>query len=197
MDRQFEKQLADAEAQDRHVAGRRVAELRKRKGLTAREVAKAAGISPQSLSRIEKGRHGLVLSTLEEILTAIGSSMQEFVEETSRADHQRDEKEARGTDRGGIIRSGVAESGTSILNPVFALSNSQTVDPAESEVQFEKLCLALLRRHWSRRGLERFAKKGERQFGIDIFDTLGENPLYGAQCKLKEPLEIAGPGGDT
>src|SRR5882762_9142986 len=62
-DRQFEKQLAEAEAEDRYVAGRRLAELRREKGLTAREVAKAAGISPQSLSRIEKGRHGIVLST--------------------------------------------------------------------------------------------------------------------------------------
>jgi predicted Zn-dependent protease len=35
-------------------------------------------------------------------------------------------------------------------------------------------------------GLERFGKKGEEQFGVDIFDTLGEIPMYGAQCKLKE-----------
>jgi len=61
-----------------------------------------------------------------------------------------------------------------------------TINPPESEVDFEKLCLALLKRHWSRQGLERFAKRGEEQFGVDIFDTLGESPLYAAQCKLKE-----------
>lgn len=76
--------------------------------------------------------------------------------------------------------------------------NPYTINPPESEVAFEKLCLALLKRHWSRKGLERFAKKGERQYGVDILDTLGESPLYAAQCKLKEqrkslePAEIRG-----
>src|SRR5258708_6141955 len=64
--------------------------------------------------------------------------------------------------------------------------NPYTINPPESEVAFEKLSLALLKRHWSRPGLERFAKKGEEQFGVDIFDTFGESPLYAAQCKLKE-----------
>ncbi len=64
--------------------------------------------------------------------------------------------------------------------------NPYTINPPESDVAFEKLCLALLKRHWSRPGLERFAKKGEGQFGVDIFDTLAESPLYAAQCKLKE-----------
>ncbi len=76
--------------------------------------------------------------------------------------------------------------------------NPYTINPPESEVAFEKLCLALLKRHWSRPGLERYAKKGEEQFGVDIFDTFGESPMYGAQCKLKEqwksldPAEIDG-----
>lgn len=72
--------------------------------------------------------------------------------------------------------------------------NPYTINPPESEVTFEKLCLALLKRHWSRPGLERFAKKGEEQFGVDIFDTLGESPMYGAQCKLKEQWKSLEPG---
>jgi hypothetical protein len=64
--------------------------------------------------------------------------------------------------------------------------NPYTINPPESEVAFEKLCLELLKRHWLRPGLERFAKKGEDQFGVDICDTLGESPQYAAQCKLKE-----------
>jgi len=72
--------------------------------------------------------------------------------------------------------------------------NPYTINPPESEVEFEKLCLALLKRHWSRSGLERFAKKGEEQFGVDIFDTLGESPMYGAQCKLKERWKSLDPG---
>ncbi len=85
----------------------------------------------------------------------------------------------------------------SVLNCLPRLVNPYTLNPPESEVAFEELCLALLKRHWSRPGLERFARKGEKQFGVDIFDTLGESPLYAAQCKLKErsksldPAEIS------
>jgi tetratricopeptide (TPR) repeat protein len=72
--------------------------------------------------------------------------------------------------------------------------NPYTINPPKSEVTFEELCLALLKCHWRRQGLERFAKKGEEQFGVDIFDTLGESPMYGAQCKLKEPKNSLKPG---
>lgn len=72
--------------------------------------------------------------------------------------------------------------------------NPYAINPPESEVVFERLCLELLRRHWSRRGLERFAKKGEEQFGVDIFDTLAESPRYAAQCKLKEQWKSLEPG---
>jgi tetratricopeptide (TPR) repeat protein len=71
-------------------------------------------------------------------------------------------------------------------NKLVSILNPYTINPPESEVVFEKLCLTLLKRHWSRPGLERFAKRGEEQFGVDVFDTLGESPLYAAQCKLKE-----------
>lgn len=68
-----------------------------------------------------------------------------------------------------------------------------TINPPESDVFFEELCLAILKRHWNRPGLERFAKKGEGQYGVDIFDTLAESPLYAAQCKLKEQWKSLGP----
>lgn len=71
--------------------------------------------------------------------------------------------------------------------------NPYSINPPESEVVFEELCLAVLKRHWNRPSLERFGKKGEEQFGVDIFDTLGENPMYGAQCKLKESTKSLEP----
>src|SRR5260221_1181116 len=80
-----------------------------------------------------------------------------------------------------------------VLNWLLTLMNPYTINPPESEVAFEKVCLALLKRHWSRPGLERFAKKGEEQFGVDIFDTFGEIPMYGAQCKLKEQWKSLDP----
>lgn len=52
---------------------------------------------------------------------------------------------------------------------------------------FETLCRDLLRVHWSAPHMEIFGKRGERQFGIDILDLGGQDPLYAAQAKLKEP----------
>jgi len=72
--------------------------------------------------------------------------------------------------------------------------NPYTLNPPESDVVFEELCLEILKKHWSRPGLERFAKKGENQYGVDIFDTLGESPEYAAQCKLKEQWKSLEPG---
>jgi hypothetical protein len=43
---------------------------------------------------------------------------------------------------------------------------------------FEEMCLRLLRLYWSRPGLERFGKRGERQYGIDILDLSGSTPIY-------------------
>jgi hypothetical protein len=62
--------------------------------------------------------------------------------------------------------------------------------PANDD-DFERMSLELLRRHWSRPGLEIFGKRGERQYGIDILDLSGETPVYAAQCKLKEELLVA------
>ena len=71
--------------------------------------------------------------------------------------------------------------------------NPYSTNPPESEVVFKELCLAVLKRHWNRPGLDRFGKKGEEQFGVDIFDIWGESPMYGAQCKLKESTKSLEP----
>ncbi len=54
----------------RHI-GHRVRLLRERRRLTARQLAERAGISAQSLSRIERGRHDVVFSTLRRLLAAM------------------------------------------------------------------------------------------------------------------------------
>ncbi len=54
------------------------------------------------------------------------------------------------------------------------------------EDDFEDLCVDLLRIYWQRPGLERFGRRGQRQYGIDILDLGGQSPLHAAQCKLRE-----------
>jgi cellulose synthase operon protein C len=54
------------------------------------------------------------------------------------------------------------------------------------EDDFEDLCVEILRLYWKRPGLERFGRRGEKQFGIDIPDLGGQSPLHAAQCKLRE-----------
>jgi hypothetical protein len=54
------------------------------------------------------------------------------------------------------------------------------------EDDFEDLCVDLLRICWNRPRLERFGRRGQRQFGIDILDLGGQSPLHAAQCKLRE-----------
>ncbi len=56
--------------------------------------------------------------------------------------------------------------------------------PPANEADFERLCLALLRRHWSLPRLELYAHRGEKQHGVDIIDMGANDPLTAAQCKL-------------
>jgi transcriptional regulator with XRE-family HTH domain len=70
-DEQLAAHLAKrADDHARHV-GHRVRFLRERRRLTSRQLAERAGISAQSLSRIERGRHDVVFSTLRRLLAAM------------------------------------------------------------------------------------------------------------------------------
>lgn len=53
----------------------------------------------------------------------------------------------------------------------------------DHEDSFEEFCLALLRRHWNRPSLDRYAHRGQAQHGVDIIDTSGTLPLRAVQCK--------------
>lgn len=67
--------MAEGQAKD---IGSRLRELRQSKNLTSKEVAERAGITPQSLSRIEKGHHDVVFTTLRKILAAMGCTLQDL-----------------------------------------------------------------------------------------------------------------------
>lgn len=76
---EFLVQTADDEAQR---IGRRLRALRERRGMTAKQVADAAGIAPMSLSRIELGRHDVVYRTLRRILAAMNYDLHDLAEVT-------------------------------------------------------------------------------------------------------------------
>lgn len=68
-----------AEKQARDI-GKRLKELREYRNLTSKEVAIRAGITPQSLSRIENGHHDVVFTTLRRILAAMGCTLRDLAD---------------------------------------------------------------------------------------------------------------------
>lgn len=58
--------------------------------------------------------------------------------------------------------------------------------PPVNEADFELLCLELLRAYWNSPGLDLYAHRGEKQFGVDIIDLSGTEPLSAGQCKLHD-----------
>jgi len=52
-----------------------------------------------------------------------------------------------------------------------------------NEDEFEEFCLVLLREAWNRPKLERYGHRGESQYGVDIIDQSGQEPLMAVQCK--------------
>jgi transcriptional regulator with XRE-family HTH domain len=68
-----------AETQAKTV-GMRIRALREGKALSSKELAQRAGISAQSLSRIENGKHDVVFTTLQRILAAMGCTLRDLAE---------------------------------------------------------------------------------------------------------------------
>lgn len=56
----------------------------------------------------------------------------------------------------------------------------------ENDADFELLGLALLKAYWDCPGLDLYARRGEEQFGVDIIDLSGVEPLSAGQCKRHE-----------
>ena len=79
-DRRFAAHWAEEAEKQAKQVGARLKELRKKRNLSGKEVAERAGISPQSLSRIEQGHHNVVFTTLQKILAAMGYTLQDLTE---------------------------------------------------------------------------------------------------------------------
>lgn len=56
----------------------------------------------------------------------------------------------------------------------------------DNEIGFEQLCLHLYREIWGNEYLQLYAKRGEKQDGVDIYDPLCSKPVRVVQCKHRE-----------
>lgn len=77
-DEAYSAHLARAAEEQARQIGLRIRELRDSRQLSSRDLAERAGIAPQSLSRIENGRHDVVYTTLQRLLAAMGYSLRDL-----------------------------------------------------------------------------------------------------------------------
>jgi tetratricopeptide (TPR) repeat protein len=63
----------------------------------------------------------------------------------------------------------------------------------DNEVGFEQFCLRFYRKFWKNENLELYAKRGEKQHGIDIHDPQRLPPGRAVQCKHHEPTKTISP----
>ena len=62
--------------EERVRIGKRIAELRKAKGVTQAKLAEKTGFSQSNIGRIETGRYSLGLDVLSKIASALGASVE-------------------------------------------------------------------------------------------------------------------------
>lgn len=65
-------------AMDPKHLGKHLTQLRQERGISLRELSRTAGLSPASLSAIEKGQSSPTLATLHKVLKALGTDFAEF-----------------------------------------------------------------------------------------------------------------------
>ena len=70
----FSSWLSDRE-KERTRIGMRLKEIREKKGMEAKSIARLAGIDPSNLSKIESGRYSVGLDILSKIASTIGASV--------------------------------------------------------------------------------------------------------------------------
>ena len=73
--------------EERERIGKRIAELRKAKGLTQAQLAEKTGFSQSNIGRIETGRYSVGLDVLAKIAEVLGAKV-EIKEELRREDEK-------------------------------------------------------------------------------------------------------------
>lgn len=77
-DKEFGKYLAEKSEEQSKLIGVKVKRLREKKGISSKGLAERAGITPQTISRIEQGHTDVSFATLKKILAAMGCSLKDI-----------------------------------------------------------------------------------------------------------------------
>jgi len=77
-DVEFSKFLAEKAEEEAKSIGLKIKALRERANLKSKELAERSGLTPQSISRIEKGKQDVNLRTLSRMLAAMGFSLKDL-----------------------------------------------------------------------------------------------------------------------
>jgi tetratricopeptide (TPR) repeat protein len=70
---------------------------------------------------------------------------------------------------------------------------TQRFPQPSNEHEFEQFCLRFYRKLWKNDSLELYAKRGEKQHGVDIHDPTFCRPYRAVQCKQHEPHKTLRP----
>ena len=82
-DKEFGKYLAERAEQQSKLIGTKIKRLREKKGIKSSELAERAGITAQTISRIEQGHTDVGFTTLGKILASMGYSLKDLANQDS------------------------------------------------------------------------------------------------------------------
>lgn len=91
-DKEFAKHLAEKSEEQSKLIGLKVKRLREKKGMKSNELAERAGITPQTISRIEQGHTDVSFITLRKILASMGYSLKDLANQESELEMQNSSK---------------------------------------------------------------------------------------------------------
>lgn len=77
-DKEFAKYLAIKSEEQSQLIGIKVKRLREKKEISSKELAERAGVTPQTISRIEQGHTDVSFATLRKILAAMGYTLKDL-----------------------------------------------------------------------------------------------------------------------
>jgi transcriptional regulator with XRE-family HTH domain len=85
-DKEFSMHLAERAEEQAELIGTKLKRLREKKGMRSGELAERAGVTPQTVSRIEQGHTDVGFGTLKKMLAAMGYSLKDLAHQESESE---------------------------------------------------------------------------------------------------------------